>query len=754
MARSDISPAMQDQVFSNLDEKIPTTPQNAQPKEQLYQVIGDQRIGVSRAMGPMWKRNIEAAIRTYSLIHKDWETCYAYFNFKHNEGTLDTSRGTFKRGDNSENIVYANLQTVLPAIYTKNPDITVNTGDDADASFSEALKKLLNTLIRKISAPGINLKPKMKRAALFAELTNMGPIKLEWTLKEDSREVAVEELQSLFQELESATDPKEIQEVYGKLQALEMQIAVREQGGPKAYNVLPHNLIIDPFAEQNDGCDGNWMAERVWFPTEYLKARYTKKEDKGYAFVFKPTHMADLQSSANTTKMDGLSTVLQSINHDPDKPESFTDPDRLAYLQAYLTECYYVWDKTTRRVYLYLRDDMTWPLWVWEDPFKLSRFFPYFFVQFTQPLGGTVSSGQTSYYLDQQDTINDTNRQVARIRRSVFHYFFYNVNKIDKPTAEKLVKALRGEATENVPPVGIALDPEVKFKDVFEALVPPSAEYEPLFDKKNEYSAIDRLGGVSDALRGAQFKTNTNQDAVQAYQDAVRLRIGAKIDCIEETTEALVWSLAEMLIQFADQQFVDGIIGQANAVGWQQMDVQSFNSTYSCEVIAGSIEKPTSAFKKKEAVQVAQALGQFANAAPGAVLKVMLRVLEQAFTEVVIKKEDWDSIDQEIAAGQQKGVSTGVMPNGAAAPGGGQPGQPAQPGQSQSGIDIPGILQKLPTDVKARIIQMSKAGAPEQEIVGILKQAIAGITGSHPDNTPQSTTQQPPIAPAQGGPHG
>ena len=112
--------------------------------------------------------------------------------------------------------------------------------------------------------------------------------------------------------------------------------------------------------------------------------------------------------------------------------------------------------------------------------------------------------------------------------------------------------------------------------------------------------------------------------------------------------------------------------------------MQKFTQRYSVNVVAGSMEKPNSVFKKKEAIEVAQAVGQFARAAPGSVTKIMLGVLQKAFTEVAIKPEDWEMLTSEINASMQKGAPAGgAAPGGAGPPSGGPPGaaqgQPGRP---------------------------------------------------------------------------
>lgn len=58
--------------------------------------------------------------------------------------------------------------------------------------------------------------------------------------------------------------------------------------------------------------------------------------------------------------------------------------------------------------------------------------------------GGTVGVGEAAYILDQQDEVNDINRQMARIRRSVFDYFYFNSDVITADEAEKFIQGIRG----------------------------------------------------------------------------------------------------------------------------------------------------------------------------------------------------------------------------------------------------------------------------------------------------------------------
>ena len=76
------------------------------------------------------------------------------------------------------------------------------------------------------------------------------------------------------------------------------------------------------------------------------------------------------------------------------------------YKRSCLTECFWVWDKTKRRVYLYSNNDWSYPLWVWNDPYELEEFYPYYVLNFHENPTQTLCKGEASYYLDQQNTIN------------------------------------------------------------------------------------------------------------------------------------------------------------------------------------------------------------------------------------------------------------------------------------------------------------------------------------------------------------
>jgi len=724
-------------VYEVPDEQVPeqTRPEN------LYQVYDGSRIPISKQVGPYWRRKYEAALKAYESVHATWDEAMRYYNNSQNK-SLDTPRGIFKRGDSTENIVFSNVNIMLPATYMKDPDINCATTDEQDAPFCKALKALINTLMRRRDK--LNAKHKIRRATGFALLTNSGNLKLSFQRKDDSREWAINEVAALGEALKKAKDEDEVEEIMGKMSALELNMEVFNSSGPSLGTVLPHKLIIDPFAENPDATDAGWMIEEVFENTAMLNARYTKKKRKDgedqIVLVYKPTHVVQFTNGPGTRE-DGLGMVMSAMDKSVNVGGHTTE-EREAAIQSEYSQCFLVWDKAMRRVMLFHSDDWTWPIWVWDDPYKLQRFFPYFVISFGFSTGSVQSPGEVSYYLDQQDEINDINRQVAKIRRTIFDYFYYNSDKISKDEAEKFISALRGETQNGTHILGVRLGEQGKIAEAIENVMPPSVAAEAFFNKEPILNSINRLTNTSDAIRGVQFKTNTTEDAVQSYQEAAKMAIGAKVDVLEDTVSDLAYALAEMCVQFYSKEDVVGLIGAKLAEGWDEtITLQKFRSEYSLTLVAGSMEKPNSVYKKKEAVQVAQAVGQFAQAAPGGAMRVMLKVLEKAFTEVTISPEDWATIDQEIEANLMKGISqSGASPSGGAAPSKAQPdlaatGQGATPptGQTQgqalspAAQQIEQIAQSLPQQYKDQIMQAKQQGVPDEQILQFIKQASGGL---------------------------
>jgi hypothetical protein len=364
-----------------------------------------------------------------------------------------------------------------------------------------------------------------------------------------------------------------------------------------------------------------------------------------------------------------------------------------------------VWCKTTRRVYLFNDADWSWPIWVWDDPYKLDTFFPFFPLSFyTDPEGGETK-GETTYYLDQQDAINEMLSEQRLARACARRHIVYNSNLITQEGAERILKGADGTV------VGVDLPDGVKITDVVFSVPPPAVQFGQLFDPTQKYAAIDRISPVSDVMRGAQYKTNTTNQAIEQYNRTGSIRLDERQDALENFLSSVFWGIAQLCLQFMDKETVMSVIGKKGA-NWQNLTSTEISRKFSVSVVSGSTAKPTSEKKKREAIEIAQILGQFANATPVAAI-VALKVFARAFDEIIISEDDWKTIKQALEQSITQGNN-------------------AHKGGEDQISQIEQMIDSLPPQAKQAIGQALAQGAP---IRAILEQVMARVGNQQQQQT-------------------
>lgn len=689
-------------------------------REPTYRVVGKSKIPVSKSLGALWKMRKQAAETSNKDMKSAWDEAIRYYDNDQAEHRDDGTVGKSANARNSrrmkdkwsetENIVFSNVNVMKSALYSRNPTAEFTALVKDQEPLANTLEELVNALLNRRSRPGINLKPKAKRAVVTALLTNRGWLRLGWTFKEDSSEQAYTDLQSLAKALEKAKDLKEIEEIEGKIEALEKSIDLLQIGGAYACTKLPHDILVDPDSRESDLSDARWVMERDYLPTNFLLARYAKKEDEEYKMVFQPTHVMKV-SGASAGEDDAAEfTIFKEGEH-----ASYGFQDDETFNRAKVTMVWWVWDRITRRLFLYNNADWKWPIWVWDDPYNLDTFFPYYPLSFHDGPSGVKSKGEVSYYLDQQDSLNEIADELRRSRRWARRNVFFNKNLVSQKTVEEVLKGDDGTAR------GLDLPEGMKLTDVIGSIIPPSMQFKDLFDKAPVLQAIDRISSVGDVMRGEQFKTNTNSTAVKANMSASALRIDDKSDEIEDWLGAFCWGLAQLCLQFMSTDEVNSIIGEENAKDWKTLSAQDISKTLSMSVVGGSTKKPTSQAKKEEAIELGQILGQFVNAAPGPVTTIMLRVFEKAFDEIILDDDDWkqlqESITQQTAQGEAAPAGAEAAP--VPAPAAGAPPQGGAP-DAQGAVDpnqLKQLLAQIPPEVKQRVMQEIQSGVPAADAI-------------------------------------
>ena len=706
----------------------------------IYRVMGSSKIPVAKSYGPLWKSRKDAGLSTRKRngLEEAWDEALKYYNndqLRHRTdgdpdvaGNASIARRRNRRFSETENIVFANTRTLVPTLYARNPRVEITTHvEGADEEKEQArrqatlVERVVNAVIRKRNCPGINLKPKARRAVVMSSLTNRAWIEIGYTHRQQSSDEALREIQELALELQQAKDSKKIKEIEGKLQSVEQKVDILSPPGPWAKYRRPHDVVVDPDALEEDASDANWLMVTEYLPTQYILAMYAvyDAEQQKHKSIYEPTHI--VAANEGTDNIDDLVNNFSLINDEADY-KKYGFGDEYSFKKAQRTKVWWVWDKVTRRLFLYNDKDWSWPLWVWDDPYKLEGFFPLYPLSFyTDPECGE-SKGEVTYYLDQQDAINEINDEERRARLSLRTSPMYNKNVI-KP--EDFERWLNGDFTKGC---GVDIPEGQSISDHIFAPTPPSMNFPQMFNVDNKLRAVDRIASTNDVMRGAQLKSHTTEDAVELMSGATNTILDEKTDAVEDFIGRIGWGLAQLCLQFMEQQEVATLIGQTASTQWQRMGADEIQTTFGVEVVGGSTAKPTSRAKKREALEIGQVLGQYVQVSP-VVLEVTLKSLEQAFDEITVSEEDWQILRQSIAQVMQQAQMQG------------QSGQQPTQGGEQQGVgaeQIAQLVDNLPPEAKQALGTAIAQGVPVQQALEQIIRVVAqrangeqvGVTGN------------------------
>ncbi len=701
----------------------------------IYKVNPESKIPVSKSLGPLWKARKEAAANSVKGVHSAWQEAIKYY--KHDQmgaranrtsadnasGNVINARRIGSAFSETENIVFANISATLPTLYAKNPKAEFTSDNTENVDLATTLEDLMNTLAARKAAPGLNLKLKARRGVITTMLTNRAWMEIGYVMKEDSLEQAQTELQKLTKELQEAKDQAAIQEVEGKLMALEETIDALAPSGPHLRLLSPFNVLVDPESQLEDATDARWIMVKEFYPRDYINAKYAEKGDDGaYRLAYDATHV--LGGAKDAAALDDVNSF--TLLKDSEKASDYGYADDKAFQRSQMICCWKVWDKVTRRVYLFHDQNWSSPIWVWEDPYSLDTFFPFYSLSFHVDPEGPNAKGETTYYLDQQDAVNEINSAIREARLWAKKNIFYDKNSINRDDVEK---ALKGDTDYAV---GIDLPEGMKIEDLIFSVVPPSMRYSELFSKDDKYQAIDRITGTNEILRGGQFKTNTTNGAIERYDSTTAIRLDEKIDAIEDWLGAIFWGVSQLCLQFMAADQVKSFTGNSKNFAWRNISAEEIRSgALNMRVVGGSTQKPTSKAKKSEAIELGQVLGQFVNAAPQVVMRIMLQALEQAFDEIVVTDEDWVEIKEAIAGAAAGGPpATGEGAPAAAAPAGAGAATGGAPNGQDQIQQLEQMIDSLPPQAKQAIGLAISRGAPiRQTLEAVLAAASPDETG-------------------------
>ena len=720
---SDSIEGLPENVAAALDEFAPVelTPEQVGPS---YKIDPTSKVPVSKAHGKLWKARIDAACRTAKLHVDSWDECIKYYNNSQQDHRTDSQRADMsgnryfsarrnKIWSETENMVYSNTRAIIPALYAKNPQVEFTCSNEEYRNFIQSVEDVVNTLASMRTTPGLNLKVHAKQAVIAAELTNLAWLEIGYVQRDQSSLGVQEKLDMLAEELLNAEDTKTIVAVEGKLMALEEELDVLTPPGPFVQFHPPHAVINDPDCVLPDFSDAKWRAVKDFYPTAYLNAKYAEKNEEGqYMSLYEPTHVF---LAGESKDQDDISSF--KLFNKEQAAHEYGYASNAELKKAERTMCWRVYDKTTRRVYLYADNKWDWPIWVENDPYSLPNFFTSEPMYFNTTPMSAYSKSNVAYYLDQQDAINEIHDEFRRARQDIKENILYDA-KFDRTSVEAWLKGSSGNAQ------GVNVPEGKSLKDMI--LEKPNAMLRaaPLFDLARPMQSIDRISGVSDVLRNVQFKTNTTNKAIENYNSSTAQRLDEKIDAIEDCLGRVLYAVGFLCAQFMTPEQAMQLVGQ-KAEGWTQRPAKELQMMFQCQAIGGSTQKPTSAAKKQQALEMADVLSKLGQFAPTVVAETILTLFNGAFDELELPAGAFQRIQEEAQAVLQRGNSVQGAQGGPAPEG---PDVGAAPSSNVNLAEVAAIIDGLPPAAKTALGTAIAQGVPIAEAVPEIVDMLSNAT--------------------------
>lgn len=494
-----------------------------------------------------WSRRISAAKR-------HWEPFFK--RCRHNRKVVQ-NYDTEQEPDSPEyvkhraNLILGMINTLLPTIYSRNPDIEVTPRQEGFKStlFCKTLETVLNRQLE-----DANLKlwgAEVVRASLIC---SYGVIKVlyqkdihrdpEIQNRLDDTQDNIRRLESLVVQIEddqskSATEAK-LAELRETMAGLEAQAEVVASEGLVIDRVMTDALLIDPSVQNfDDYRSANWMAQAIFMERDEVEGRYKKRIQQATTFNATGDALKEEASISEDNKLKGSDLIC----------------------------VWEIWDKRSQMVYTLADGCNYWLRDPFPPPVQGRRFYPFFLLPFNKVDGCFVAPSLVDLAEKLQNEHNALRNKLDDHRKFIQPGYIAG-NDIKSKDIESFQSASVGNVT-----ILKGLDSS----EVQKAFIPK--QYPPidgaLYDTSAIRMDIEQCVGLQDAARSSINKAKTATEA-QIMDNSLSARISMFQDWTEEFLSEMCQYAGQLLLLELSEPAVERIMGPAqpllNADGQPTID--------------------------------------------------------------------------------------------------------------------------------------------------------------------------------------
>lgn len=511
-----------------------------------------------KALVTDWLKRIEAAKRRHDKAFKQFES-----NRKRLRG--ENPDGSKVRA----NLYFANLATMRPQVYAKDPEYSIQPGLGVPEAALKATRNFCSTaeqVLSKCLVKEAKLKKRAKRLLTAAYTTSVGWWKLCWqegpgvdpiiTSKLKDTQDNLERLASQKAELDDPSLGTDLDLQMAKLnetlEGLQSQTEVSVARGLTLDFVLSEDiLILDPSVrELGDYERSSAIAHRVWMTRDKFKAEFGYEVTKGKSYGEKDGLMSE---GTQVDRKDELLCVYEA------------------------------WDQDTNRILTLCEGDEGFCKPPFSPDWTGERWYPFFAMAFNEIEGAFYPLSDIELTAPQVEDINTAADDFKRDRKEALPVNVVRKGGSLTPADVERIKNRQGGDIITVEGVGGAKLSDDLFMGQLAKIDPQN------YDTSQARAFMEQIVGGGDAARGTVMKAKTATEA-EILSQGLRGRSAERTDTMEDVlTEVGIYSL-QILLRKLTQEEVKRIAGPDAT--WPTMTIDEIFDQVTIEVRGGSTGKP------------------------------------------------------------------------------------------------------------------------------------------------------------------
>lgn len=492
-----------------------------------------------------WSRRIETARKHWSKFYKRCEHNRALVNGFDWSADGDSEAIIPLRA----NLIGAAIDSVLPSLYARNPEMSVVPVRKTDAeakrleTFTDTLGTVLNTYLERG-----RLKKRAKAAVRAALTCSYGILKVVYQRSLEDDPIITGRLQDaqdnlaridgLLSRIADGDEQADKLEVLRKqleqtVKGLEADAEARRVDGLVIDRVLTDQLIIDPtIAEFDDYTQADWMCQVVPMRRQTVEETY-KIKVKATATIYESS-LQKAVCAASERK------TLQKTGVD-----ETDDDDQVAVLE--------IWDRVSQRVYTmvegcdyFIREPYS--------PEKVgARWYPYFLLSYKATDGRFVSESLVDLMEKLQAEHNET-RETFVAHRKLCKPGYVASADVDRKSIERFTDSVLGEVTV------LRNSDGQDIRNLITAKQFPPIDPQ-VYDTSLIRQDIEQCTGLQDAMRSTVVQAKTATEA-QIMQQGLSGRVASFRDDVEDWLQEIAQYSAQVLLRELEEADVARIMGE------------------------------------------------------------------------------------------------------------------------------------------------------------------------------------------------